>query len=37
MKQKVAPVVDDWLKSTPDGQETLDQFNAALAAVSAGK
>jgi TRAP-type C4-dicarboxylate transport system substrate-binding protein len=37
MKQKVAPVVDDWLNATPDGRETLDQFNAALAAVSAGK
>jgi TRAP-type C4-dicarboxylate transport system substrate-binding protein len=37
MKQKVAPVVDDWLTSTPDGRETLDQFNAALAAVRAGK
>jgi TRAP-type C4-dicarboxylate transport system substrate-binding protein len=36
MKRKVAPVVDDWLKSTPDGRETLDQFTAALAAVSAG-
>ncbi len=37
MKQKTAPVIDDWLASTPDGRETLDQFNAALAAVSAGK
>jgi hypothetical protein len=37
MKQKVAPVVDDWLTSTPDGRATLDQFNAALAAVRAGK
>ena len=37
IKAKTAPVVDDWLKSTPDGRETLDQFNAALAAVSARK
>jgi len=37
MKQKTAPVVDDWLAATPDGRETLDQFNAALAAVSAGQ
>ena len=37
MKKKTAPVVDDWLAATPDGSETLDQFNAALAAVSAGK
>jgi TRAP-type C4-dicarboxylate transport system substrate-binding protein len=37
MKKKTAPVVDDWLASTADGAETLDQFNAALAAVSGGK
>jgi hypothetical protein len=37
MKQKTAPVVDDWLAATPDGRETLDQFNAALAALNAGK
>lgn len=37
MKKKTAPVVDDWLAGTPDGRETLDQFNAALAAISAGK
>lgn len=37
MKQKTEPVVADWLAATPDGQQTLDQFNAALAAVSAGK
>lgn len=37
IKKKTAPVIDDWLASTPDGRETLDQFNAALAAVSAGK
>jgi flavin reductase (DIM6/NTAB) family NADH-FMN oxidoreductase RutF len=37
MKKKVAPVVDDWLAATPDGRETLDQFTAALTAISAGK
>jgi hypothetical protein len=37
MKQKTAPVVDDWLAATSDGRETLDQFNAALAALNAGK
>ncbi len=37
MKKKTAPVIDDWLAATPDGRETLDQFNAALEAVSAGK
>jgi len=37
MKKKTAPVVDDWLASTPDGRETLNQFNTALAAVAAGK
>ena len=37
MKQKTEPVVADWLASTPDGLETVDQFNAALAADSAGK
>jgi TRAP-type transport system periplasmic protein len=37
MKKKTAPVVDDWLASTPDGADTLDQFNAALAAASGGK
>jgi TRAP-type C4-dicarboxylate transport system substrate-binding protein len=37
MKKKTAPVVDDWLASTADGAETLDQFTAALAAVSGGK
>jgi hypothetical protein len=37
MKQKVAPVVDDWLAATPDGRATLDQFNTALAAISAEK
>lgn len=37
MKKKTAPVVDDWLAATPDGRETLDQFNTALAAISAGK
>jgi TRAP-type transport system periplasmic protein len=37
MKKKTAPVIDDWLAATPDGRETLDQFNAALAAISAGK
>jgi TRAP-type C4-dicarboxylate transport system substrate-binding protein len=37
MKKKVAPVVDDWLASTPDGRETLDQFTAALTAISASK
>jgi hypothetical protein len=37
IKKKAAPVVDDWLAATPDGRETLDQFTAALAAVSAGK
>ncbi|HXR88419.1 MAG TPA: TRAP transporter substrate-binding protein [Stellaceae bacterium] len=33
IRKKTAPVVDDWLAATPDGKETLDQFNAALAAV----
>jgi TRAP-type C4-dicarboxylate transport system substrate-binding protein len=37
IKKKTAPVVDDWLASTPDGGETLDQFMAALAAITAGK
>jgi TRAP-type C4-dicarboxylate transport system substrate-binding protein len=37
MEKKTEPVVDDWLAATPDGRETLDQFNAALAAVAAGK
>jgi len=37
MKKKTAPVVDDWLAATPDGRETLDQFDAALAAISAAK
>ncbi len=37
MKKKTEPVIDDWLAATPDGRETLDQFNAALAAISAGK
>lgn len=37
IKQKTAPVVADWLAATPDGQATLDQFTAALAAISAGK
>jgi TRAP-type C4-dicarboxylate transport system substrate-binding protein len=37
MRKKVEPVVDDWLAATPDGRETLDQFTAALAAVTAGK
>lgn len=37
LKKKTEPVVDDWLAATPDGRATLDQFNAALAAVTAGK
>jgi hypothetical protein len=37
IKKKTAPVVDDWLAATSDGGETLDRFNAALAAVNAAK
>jgi TRAP-type transport system periplasmic protein len=37
MQKKTAPVIDDWLASTPDGKQTLDQFNAALAEIRAGK
>lgn len=37
IRQKTAPVIADWLAATPDGQQTLDQFTAALEAVRAGK
>ncbi|HEY3919344.1 MAG TPA: TRAP transporter substrate-binding protein [Stellaceae bacterium] len=37
MKQKTAPVIDDWLAATPDGRATLDQFESALAAERDGK
>src|SRR5579863_5224874 len=33
VRDKTAPVVADWIAATPDGQQTLDQFNAALAAI----
>jgi len=36
-REKTKPVIADWIKNTPDGQETLDQFAAMLAAVHAGK
>jgi TRAP-type C4-dicarboxylate transport system substrate-binding protein len=35
LRAKTAPVVDDWLKATPDGKETLDQFTATLTALRA--
>ena len=37
IQNKIAPVIDDWLAATPDGKQTLDAFNAALADVRAGK
>lgn len=37
LRAKTAPVIADWLAATPDGQQTLDQFTAALAAVRTGK
>ncbi|HLI19908.1 MAG TPA: hypothetical protein VKV32_02250, partial [Stellaceae bacterium] len=36
VRDKSQPVIADWLAATPDGQATLDQFNAALAAIRAG-
>jgi TRAP-type transport system periplasmic protein len=37
IRKKTAPVIDDWLAATPDGRETLDQFNTALAALRDAK
>lgn len=33
----VAPVTDEWVKSTPDGAHVLASFRAELAAIRAGK
>jgi TRAP-type C4-dicarboxylate transport system substrate-binding protein len=36
-KEAVAPVTDDWVKATPDGDKVLAAFRAEIAAVRAGK
>ncbi len=36
-KEAVAPVTDDWVKSTPDGAQVLAAFRAELTAIRGGK
>ena len=35
-RQKITPAIDDWARSTPDGEKTLQDFRAILAQVKAG-
>jgi TRAP-type C4-dicarboxylate transport system substrate-binding protein len=36
-RQEVTPVIDDWVKTTPDGAKVLAAFRAATAKVKAGQ
>jgi TRAP-type transport system periplasmic protein len=35
-KEKVTPIVDEWVKSTPDGAKLLEQFTSEIKKVRAG-
>jgi TRAP-type C4-dicarboxylate transport system substrate-binding protein len=35
-KQRIAPVIDDWVKNTPDGAHVLAAFRKEIAAIRAG-
>ncbi len=36
-RERIAPVTEDWVKATPDGDKILAKFRALLAEVKAGK
>jgi TRAP-type C4-dicarboxylate transport system substrate-binding protein len=36
-RERVSPVVDEWAKSTPNGEELLAQFRQTFAEVQTGK